>query len=610
MSTRTGSALPLALLVAALPATAAAAPVELRAELDPAEITLGETVELLVRLSADEAPTEVQLPAGGADFRVLSRSQSQQTQVTMGGGGLVMKHLRLYRATLEPLRAGTLEIPGPTAVVGKERLTHPPLRLTVGDAPPSRPRPGRPAPDEEEEAAGPIDRPGSMSWKGWERDLGLRVRLDRREAFVGEQVTATLEVVSPVAVVGLDAYRPPSLDGFWAEDLRAKQAARVERIGGVPMRVVLLRKLALFPTRAGTLTIEPFELDLRVQIASRDPLGLFPEVRRAKRRSKPMPIRVKPLPPGAPPGFEAGNVGEWSLSREVGENAPAAGQPFAVKVVARGAGNLRALALPPLAALPGLRAFDPGVSDEPKPRGDRFGGSRTVETLVALERPGAFTFREVEWPWFDPRSGTYQVARLPELTVSAGPAAPVARAPAADVAALAGQLRPLRTEGTPEPRGSPAWKSPLFAAAVAAPPLLVAALALWLRARGALARGEGERRRRRAGRVAVRRLREARRRLEREDPSGFHDAVARALQSYAADRLGEPVAGLTREGLLSRLARAGAHGPGAGRLARALDACDAGRFGGTARMPELLALAEEALSQLEEAEWHPPGASR
>ncbi|MBI5066972.1 MAG: protein BatD [Deltaproteobacteria bacterium] len=606
MPRRTGSAF-LALALAALPGAARAA-AELRAELDRDEISLQETAELVVRLVSDEAPAEVQLPASEAAYRVIPGGQSQQTQVTMGGAGLQFKHVRQYRLVIEPLRAGTLEIPGPVVVVGREKLTHPPLRLRVTDAPPKQ-RPGRQGPGEEEEDEPLPGRPGSLSWKGWERDLALRVRLDKKEAFVGEQVTAALEVVSPVPVVGLDAYRPPALDGFWSEDLRARQGERIERIGGVPMRVVLLRKLALFPARPGTVTIEPFELELRVQIASRDPLGLFPEVRQARRRSKALALRVKPLPPGAPPGFQPGNVGEWTLSREVAEASPAAGQPFAVKVTARGSGNLRGLALPPVPVLPGLRTFDPGLSDDPQPRGDRFGGSRTLETLVAVDRPGPFTLPALEWPTFDPATGRYQVARLPAVSLDVGPAAAVSRAPVADVAALASELRPLRTDGALGPRGAPAWRSPLFAAAVAAPPALVVALALWLRARGALAAGEGERRRRRAGREAKRRLREARRRMERGDEAGFHDEVARALHAYAGDRLGEPVAGLTRDGLLDRLARAGALGPGAALLARALEACDAGRFGGAARMPELLALAEEAISQLEETEWHPRGAA-
>jgi hypothetical protein len=595
MPRRTGSAL-LGLLLAA-PAAGRAAGVRLSAELSPAEVSLGETAELVVRLESDQAPAEVQLPRDGDGFRVIPGEHSTRTEVALQGGGLVLRQVRLWTLAIEPRRRGTLAIPGPVAVVGGERHTHRDLELRVSDAP-RRPRAG---PDGE-----PPDRPGSMSWRGWERDLSLRLRLDRKEAFVGEQVTATLELVSPVELVDWDSYRPPGLDGFWAEDLGARPSRRIERVDGTPVRIYSLKKLALFPNRPGPLTVGPAELDFRVQIASRDPLGLFPEVRRARRASRPVALTVKPLPPGAPPGFEPGNVGEWRLERAAPGGARPAGQPFALRLVARGAGNLRALSLPGVPAVPGLRAFDPAASDEVKLQGDRFGGSRTVETPLALERPGAIRLPEVEWPYFDPRTGRYRTALLPELRLEAGPPAAAPSAAAADAAALSAELRPLRSEAGLGPRRPPAWRTPWFLGAAGAPPLLFAAAALAARLRQGYALGAGDRRRRGAAAQARRRLASARRRLSAGDAPGALEAVARALEGYAADRLGRPVAGLTREALAVALGEAGARGAAAGLLARALQACDAGRFGGAAA-EDLLARAEEAVARLEEAEWRPGG---
>jgi hypothetical protein len=467
--------------------------------------------------------------------------------------------------------------------------------------------PGRAGAGAADDEAWPDERPrppGSASWKGWQRDLSLRLRLDRKEAFVGEQVTATLELVSPVKMVAWYALRPPAPDGFWSEDLAARVSDRIERIGGAPVRVYTLKKLALFPTRAGALTVEPAELDFRVEIASRDPSGPFPEVRSAQRRSRPVSLTVKPLPPGAPPGFEPGNVGEWSLVREAPEGRRPAGEAVVVRLLARGSGNLRALSLPRPAA-PGLRTFEPAVSDEVKPRGSRFGGTRTVETPVALEREGEVVLPAVEWPFFDPRTGRYERARLPELRLEAGPAAPPPPAPPG-AEALAAELRPLRSDGELAPRRPPAWQRPWFLGAAAAPPLLFLALALAGRLREGISRGEGARRRRGAAGLARRRLAAARR-LAAGDARAALDEVARALEGYAADRLGQPVAGLTREALAAALGRAGARGPAAGLLQRALEACDAGRFGGPAAAAELLARAEEAVARLEEAEWRTPG---
>ena len=83
--------------------------------------------------------------------------------------------------------------------------------------------------------------------------------------------------------------------------------------------------------------------------------------------------------------------------------------------------------------------------------------------------------------------------------------------------------------------------------------------------------------------------------------------MERALIGYCADKLGRPAAGLTRDELARALAEAGAHPPALRALAAALDACDAGRFGGAVARQELLEIAGRAMAALEEAHWHVQG---
>jgi uncharacterized protein (DUF58 family) len=82
MRSATGSRFLAALAAAAvaLPAGAASA-TRLEARLDRAELALGETAELTVRLESAEAPRELRLPADGPALRVVSRSESTQTQI-------------------------------------------------------------------------------------------------------------------------------------------------------------------------------------------------------------------------------------------------------------------------------------------------------------------------------------------------------------------------------------------------------------------------------------------------------------------------------------------------------------------------------------------------
>jgi hypothetical protein len=592
MSRRTGelAAALAALLAAAAPARGAAQDVRIEAQVDRAELGADEVLALEIRLETPEPPSALEL-GETQDFRIVSRAQGQQSSFSLGGGGGVqIRQVLVARLGLAPTRTGDLTVPPATAVVRGKRYATEPIAVKV------LPAGAAPAPL-------PTPQPRGPTYRGWERDLVLDVQLDRREAWLGEQVTASIWLLSPLGVVEYERFTPPRYEGFWAEELETPRTLqfRVRDVNGIPTRAYLLQRVALFPTRAGTLTLPPAELHLAVRLGS-SPLHPFPDVRRVRRQSAPVTLQVKPLPPGAPPGFESVNVGTLSLEATASQPQVAAGEPVAIRISASGDGNVRALALPALPAIAGARAYQPTASEKVGPRGVRFGGTRTVETVLVPERTGELVVPPLEWPSFDPRTGKYAVARTPELRVAVGPGNAGERS-AAGTNALAAGLRPIRSDGTLSRRSPPPWARPLFPVVLAAPPLLFAGLVAFERLR---ARGGGGRRLRAAGRVARRRLASARRHLARGDRDALLAEVERALTGYAADRLGRPAAGLTRDALAGALARAGAHPPAVRALAAALDSGDLARYGAdAARSEQVLAAAERALSLLEEADWRP-----
>jgi len=608
-------------LLLAAPAAAGAA-LAVNAKVDRDEVALGEVLVFELRVEGDGDPS-VSLPTRDFEFDVVSRSQSTATSVDLGGGaGLRIRRTWIFQLGLSPRREGDLTIPPFLVKAGQASAETAPIPVKVLPAG-SR---TAPAPQASPFGGNPFGfRPGppggggggSRAWHGWERDLVLQVEVDRREVFLGEQLTATVVLLSPVGLVSYDGYQPPLFDGFWSEQLEAPQGGQgvqpqLRKVNGVPVRAYVLQRVALFPTRAGELEIGPFQLSAVIRVGADDPFDPFPDVRRASRRSEPVRVTVKPLPAGAPAGFDAVNVGTVTLSAALSEKAVAVGQPVTLRVTAQGEGNVKAWSLPAAPAVAGLRAFAPTSSDKVAPRGTRLAGSRTVETVLVPGREGTLTVPPLRWPVFDPKAGAYRVLETPALpleALAAGPSAPVAAA-APGQNALGGGLRPLRSAGALERRRAPPWQGWPFWLLLGAPVALFAALTAADRLREAHAAGGGARRLRSAGRVARRRLATASRLAGEAEAGPFFAEVERALTGYCADKLGRPAAGLTRDELARALAEAGAHPPALRALAQALDACDAGRYGGAAVRDEVLALAGRAMALLEEAHWHGPGEGR
>ena len=617
----TGRALLAAAALLALPALALAAGMSIQASLDREELALDELVTLEVRVESSVAPT-LSLPAQGFDFDVVSRASSRSTSINMGGGGgMKVQQTFSFQFGLRPRRAGDLAIPPIEVVAGEARGETQPLSVKVlpAGAATNRPaRPGQPAPpvfgfpSSPGAGAGQNGR-SSRAWHGWERDLQLSVEVDRSEVFLGEQVTASVWVLSPVGVAETGNFKPPAYDGFWTEQLEVPRelTQQIRKRDGLPLRAYLLQRIALFPTRAGPLELGPHSIDLLVRVASNDSFYPFGDVQRVSRRSQPITITVKPLPAWAPARFDAVNVATATLTASLGPKGAALGQPLTLRLVAAGEGNVKAWSLPALPTLAGVRAFTPTSSDQLKPRGLKFAGSRIVETVLVPEVAGPLVIPPLSWTLFDPKTGAYRELKTAEIRVevAGGPATPASGLSSPARNALFPGLRPLRPAGPLARAGSPGSSWPLWAFLFVPVAAFLVLLAVDRVRERHLADG-GARRVRIAGRVARKRLATASSLLAGPDPAPFFAEVERALIGYCTDKLGRPAVGLSRDALARALAEAGAHPPALRALSAALDACDAGRFGGLLAREELLETAGRAMATLEEAHWHAGGGGR
>ncbi len=617
----TGRATLLLAALLLLPAAAGAAGMAISASLDRDEVALDELVTLEVRVEAAEAPT-LSLPTLGFDFDVVSRGSSRSTSIDMGGGaGLKVRHTFVFQFGLRPRHTGDLTVPAVEVVAGAARGETQPLSVKVlaaGSAtrapgragPPVLGFPGFPGfPGAPGGAGGGGQNGGSSrAWHGWERDLQLSVEVDKTEVFLGEQVTASVWVLSPVGVAETGNFKPPAYDGFWTEQLELPREPiqQIRKKDGLALRAYLLQRMALFPTRSGPLELGIHSVDLLVRVASDDAFYPFGDVQRVSRSSRPVAITVKPLPRGAPAGFDPVNVATATLSASLSQKSAAVGQPVTLRLVAEGEGNVKAWSLPPLPALAGTRAFLPTSSDQLAPRGVRFAGSRMVETVLVPETPGPLVVPPLSWAIFDPRAGAYRELKTPELRLEVTGGATPSGAAGLSQNTLFPGLRPIRPAGPLARATAPGTPWPVWA-------FLIGPVAAFLvltgvdRFREHRVADGGARRVRIAGRVARKRLAVASRLLSGADGAPFFAEVERALIGYCGDKLGRPATGLTRDELARALAGSGAHVTALRALAAALDACDAGRFGGAVAREELLALAGRAMAVLEEVHWNHPG---
>ena len=600
----------------------AASAATFNAAMDREAVAPGEpfTYELTLSM-ADESVENLRPP----DFRGLKvleapRFPSRSTNVQIGGGQPTIQNSLVwtFQLMLPPGSKAPVTIGAAHVRVAGRDLSSNALTVRVGassgaqrprsGAPPGgvfgRMFPGNPFGDEPEESA--VSSSAGAAF--------IRAIPDKTRAFVGEQVTVGWYLYLTQSQNRYETISEPHTDGFWSEDIpstnpQGRLSFTPQSLGGQTYNVALLFKKALFPLAPGKLTVTPME----AQVSQVD---FFGQAVRAKRlKTDPLLIEALALPhEGAPPHFDASNVGRYEISAAVDRATVPVGDAVTLRVAVKGAGNVRNVQPPTLLELPGWKSYEP-KTDVTLDGGETISGTKTVEWLMRPERAGKATVPPLVLETFDPAQKRYQTVRTQPLEIIvtgeagantvAGPSAPP---PAGLENVVAGTIRPIRARGGLGGESGVAFlRSGAFTATVVTPPLALAALALFGRLRDRLGRDERRTRRRRMRSMARRRLRAAEAHRAAGQASPFYLEIDRVLREALSERTGTELGSLRLDELATLLRARGLPDADVTAVAGALEACDEARFapGGRtadpAALSAMLARAEQLIDAIERA---------
>lgn len=537
----------------------------LTAQLSQDRVFVGEVVTLEVTaVATGDGNVDIDIPVIPG-LEELRRGHSDSTSISWTNAGQTVRRERTLRVDFEARKAGTLTIPPIEARLGDESRKTAPLRLTVGgeDSPTDPPPPGQ------------LPQPGQVTPPdAQESELFVRYRVDKPQAYVGEQILVDLDIFTNGAI-SLDELKPPiGPDGFWREIIERSDrlVARVERVGGREYRVYRLWRIALFGIEPGERTLPSTQLTFSSN------RSIFSAGQRLRRSTPPIKVEIMPLPAMPRPGPLAG-VGLYTLEASVDQTTIPAGKGVLLSVVLSGAGNIGAARLPELKSVEGFRVFPPRMTDDIQRTPNGVTGSRRAEILLVPTRAGRLEIPSLSTSAFDPDKRAYETLSTTPLVVTsegAGEAPAEATEPRPEAAPVARatptrpELRPIRFPGQLD--GGPRLAGTrLFWGLLAAPLALWALVALTQRVR---ARPRAET----ASSRARRQLDEARARLEASRPDTAYADASEAVLAAASARVGVALRGHTVEDAARILARAGAEAALIEQFKALLRACDQARF--------------------------------
>ncbi len=411
--------------------------------------------------------------------------------------------------------------------------------------------------------------------------------VDSSEVWVGQQKVKELHIWSRV-FSRLELTKLPTFKDFWTEELEIARNKRRALVAGLPYEVFTSMRRAVFPQRAGTLTIEGASL------RSGGTVNLFGGGTPSHDYyGRSFAITVKPLPAeGQPVGFSANNVGEFQLSAKVDRTEVVQGEALRLSITVKGTGNIALVSLGEWPKPEGMKAYEP-KPETPKldTKAKALRGERTWTMLLVAERAGTLTIPALALAYFDPKLGRYRSATSKpiEITVEADPDA----APTSNADDPRGQGESEANEPFAPPVGGdalarvevrPPWlTTQRWWIGIVSVPALLAVGGLVRMARERL--GPSEAARTRSAELGRRRHLLGLARAALANGDGFHAALAEALQRAAVDRAGPQGVGLARGPLIALLRQRCFPGQPPAvddeitRMQELLDVCDAARFG-------------------------------
>lgn len=429
------------------------------------------------------------------------------------------------------------------------------------------------------------------------KNVFIRAFADKRSVFQGEQVTVEYKLYTKLNISSPQISKLPSYNGFWSEELEPIRNINfnVEMFEGERYRVATLKRVALFPTKAGELEVTPFELTIPVLIRRKtNQRSLFDEffndsffgrteTIEYQAKSNKLKINSKPLPSNDVPESFEGAVGEFDFKAVVNETNVKMNDPVNLKIQITGTGNIKLLNVPKFNIPAGFEQYDPKTNETITNR-NIISGTKIFEYLLVPRVSGERKIGPIEFSYFSPSKGRYITQSSPEFVINIERVEGFTETTVngfskEDVRLLNEDIRFIKTSQFELERiedykilGNWFWIALVFPAAFLIVIIAVRNKQEKLSANIDLLKYQ------KAEKEARKKLKEAKKALEKSDTLKFYNEVSKALYGYLQDKLSISQSEFTIESAVSKLTSKNVNEELVNSVKEISDKCEFARF--------------------------------
>ena len=438
-------------------------------------------------------------------------------------------------------------------------------------------------------------------------DLFIKVSASKDKVYEQEPVVLTYKVYSLVDLQELKGDMP-DLTGFHTLEvpLPQQKSFHIENHNGKPYRCVTWSQYIMYPQMPGALKIPSivFKGSIIQQNRDIDPVEAFfnggsgyVEVKRDI-VAPGLVLNVMPLP--SKPANFSGGVGVFNISAQLNKTDIKTNDPFTVRVVVSGRGNLKLIKQPSIKFPKDFDKYDPKITDKTKITANGLEGNMIYDFIAVARNQGEYMIPAVEFTYFDTQSHTYKTVRTQPFKINVGKGS----AGSSSVNDYSQDIKnkdinPIK-EGSFKVRdysntffGSSSYWLLLIIMTV-----IFSVIVMMMRKYIALGNDTVRNKQRRANRIALKRLRSANDSMLKGNRSSFYDDVLKSLWGYAEEKFNINQGNLNRSNVESVLLENGIECSLVERFLKLIDECEMARYSQLLESADMNMIFEDAINTI------------
>lgn len=420
------------------------------------------------------------------------------------------------------------------------------------------------------------------------KDLFIAVTANKNEVYEQEPVLLTYRVYSKVNLRELRG-NMPDLKGFMVKEIPLPQqkSFSVGTFHGENYYTTVWSQYLMFPQQSGKLQIPQIKFDGVVVISNPDIdlldaffNGTSGAIQKRKTIVAPsLDIKVKPLP--EKPADFSGGVGDFTIKAVAKNPTLKENETLNFQVAISGVGNVDLIKAPQVKFPNDFDVYDPKMTNNTKLSTTSMNGSLVIDYPAVPKNKGEYTIPPVSLTYFDTKTHSYKTIATQPIKVTVLKGEKNVFADKQREILAKSDIRYIKTgDVTLYQKEDGLWNTAVYWLLYGLGILAFGAIYYGIRRQKSMQGNTVRKRSSGASRLAIRRLKKAKRLCDKGESDAFFEEMLNALNGFAADKMNIPVAELSKERMSSELKDRDIASDLQDRFFQILDECEFMRYAG------------------------------